>query len=345
MTALTFADVSRYAPAAGVLVGFPVLGLLVLRALLPRLARLASRSSWRVDDYLIDAVRWPLVAWFALGGVAAAARLLPLSPRGATLITLATVVAGILSVTWALSRFATLVVRGAAAGGAQSVSLLAGIARWTVIVVGLLVALQTLGVRVTPLITALGIGGLAVGLALQDTLSNIFAGLRILGSRKIRPGDFVRLETGQDGWVMDIAWGQTTIRQGQGNIVIVPNAKLAQAVTVNYSLPSPEQLFAVVLTVAHGSDLEAVELAAVECARAAMRAAPEGSPDFEPVVRFMPFSDAGHPFTVVLKARTFPDHVAVQHEFLKRLAARFRADGITLGVPERRMRTEPEAGS
>lgn len=336
--------VRLYGWPALVVLGFTLLGLLVQRAVVPRLLRLARRSAWRLDDLLVDAIRWPLVLWFLLAGVRTALRLLPLDRATDALLAVAVLVAAILSVTWAAARFAYGAVRETSLpGGAQSVSLLASIASGTVVVGGVLVALQTLGIRITPLITALGIGGLAVGLALQDTLSNIFAGLRILSSKKIRPGDFVRLESGQDGWVTDIAWGQTTIRQGLGNIVVVPNAKLAQAVTLNYSLPAPEQLFVVTLTVAHGSDLAAVESLARDAARAAMRGRPEGSPDFEPVVLFQPFTEAGIPFITVIKARAFFDIGGVQSDFLKALHRAFTERGIAFGVPERRVRTAPDA--
>ena len=333
MNGLAIADVRVYAPAAAVLVGFLVLGLLVQRALLPRLAHLASRSTWRADDYLVDAVRRPLVLWFVLGGVATAAGMLPLPPRGAALISLATVVAGILSVTWALARFATLAVRGTAAGGAQSVSLLAGIARWTVIIVGLLVALQTLGVRITPVITALGIGGLAVGLALQDTLANFFSGIRILAARKIRPGDFVVLETGQEGWVEDITWGQTTVRQPSNNLVLVPNARLAGAITTNYMLPNLQQNVVVHLGVAYGSDLAQTEAVALAVARETQGAVPEAVPDFEPALRFKEFGTSSINFFVVLQARSFPERWSVVSDYIKRLHARFQAEGIEIPFP------------
>ena len=94
--------------------------------------------------------------------------------------------------------------------------------------------LNAVGVSITPIITALGVGGLAMALALQDTLSNLFAGIHILAEHTIRIGDFIRLETGQEGYVEDISWRTTRIRMLPNNMVIVPNSKLAQSVVVNY---------------------------------------------------------------------------------------------------------------
>lgn len=335
---------SGYWPPIAVVIGGLLLGYLVQRATIPLLARLAARSAWKFDDLIIDAIKWPMVLWFALGGLRVAVRMLPLHPRADQVVGAVIVVVGILSVTWAIARFASAAVSSSSmVGTAHNVSLLASVARWTVVIVGALVALQTLGVRITPVITALGVGGLAVGLALQDTLANFFSGIRILAARKIRVGDFVKLESGQDGWVQDIAWGQTVIRQGLGNIVIVPNAKLAQAITTNYNMPALEQLFVQTLTVGRDSDLDAVEEIALAAGREAMRAVPEGSPDFDPAVRFNAFTDAGVQFIIVLKARSFPDHAVVMHEFYKRVHRRFRDAKIELGTPGRLVRAiEPD---
>jgi small-conductance mechanosensitive channel len=93
------------------------------------------------------------------------------------------------------------------------------VAVWTI---GGLVLLNSLGVAITPLLTALGVGGLAVALALQDTLSNLFAGVHILASRKVQPGDFIQLDNGMEGYVEDTNWRSTIVRQFPNNILVVP---------------------------------------------------------------------------------------------------------------------------
>jgi small-conductance mechanosensitive channel len=82
----------------------------------------------------------------------------------------------------------------------------------TVAAIGLLIVLNTLGISITPILTALGVGGLAVALALQDTLSNLFAGFYISLAGQIRIGDYVKLDSGEEGYVTDISWRSTTIR-------------------------------------------------------------------------------------------------------------------------------------
>ena len=98
-------------------------------------------------------------------------------------------------------------------------------------------ALESLGVPVAPLLTTLGIGSLAVALALQDTLANFFAGLHLLADRPVRPGDYIKLHEGEEGFVETIGWRSSRLRTTKNNIVVVPNQKLSQAILTNFHLP------------------------------------------------------------------------------------------------------------
>ena len=90
------------------------------------------------------------------------------------------------------------------AGGSRSASILGVVTRASIFLVGSLVVLHDLGISITPMLTALGVGGLAVALALQDTLTNLFAGIQLLASRQLNVGDFVKLESGEEGHLVDI---------------------------------------------------------------------------------------------------------------------------------------------
>lgn len=107
--------------------------------------------------------------------------------------------------------------------------------RTCVVVVGALVLLGHAGIAITPLVTALGIGGLAAALALQDTLSNLFGGFHLLADQPVRVGDLIRLENGMEGVVEDIGWRSTRIRGLSKDLIVVPNAKLAQSILINRS--------------------------------------------------------------------------------------------------------------
>jgi small-conductance mechanosensitive channel len=211
-----------------------------------------------------------------------------------------------------------------------------------VFLVGALITLATIGVSVAPLLTALGVGGLAVGLALQDTLANLFAGFHLLVSRQVRPGDYVRLSTGEEGYVEDVTWRNTTIRRLPNDLVIVPNAQLASAVTINYTLPSSDQAILVDVSVAYEEDLDRVERVTLEVARDILNSVTGGVEGFSPLVRFRSFDDSGIGFTVVLRGKHVTDQHLLRHEFVKRLHQRYAQEGITIPYPQRTVHWQPE---
>lgn len=331
-----FAEFETYFwPLVSAAAGLAV-GLLVRRLVLPLIARAAQRSTWRYDDALVEAARNPVLLWGALSGVYVGTRFLPFPPDIDSVITTTFVVLGILSVTWFAARFAGLALQARSSAGALAgVSLISNVARIVVFTIGVLFILQALGISITPIITALGVGGLAVALALQDTLANLFSGIRILVAGKIRAGDFVRLENGLEGVVEDITLNQTTIRQLANNLVLVPNAKLAQAITTNYSLPETQLAVPVQVGVAYGSDLAQVEAVTLEVARAVQAEVDGAVRGFEPAVRFHTFGDSAILFNAVLQAHTFEHRAIVISEFVKRLTERYRAEAIEIPFPIR----------
>jgi small-conductance mechanosensitive channel len=222
-------------------------------------------------------------------------------------------------------------------GALPAVSIVVNVVRLAVVLAGLLVILQLLGIPITPLITALGIGGLAIALALQDTLANLFSGLHILAAHQVRPGDFVQLDSGHEGFVEDINWRTTTIRTLAGNMVIIPNSKLANAIVVNYQVPEPDVAVIVPVSVAYGSNLEVVEQLTAAVARTVQREVPVAVPDFEPLVRFREFGDSGVRFNVILKAQKAEDQFVLRHEFIKRLYAAYQEAGIVIPFPMREL--------
>ena len=210
-------------PLAVALLGLLV-GFVVRRTLLARLARAAKDTRSTVDDVILSAVHVPVVVWFFVAGLYAAIHVTRLSPRVVGLIQIVLVVLVILSVSWTLASIAGAALQALAErADIPSATLVNNLARITVLGVGGLMVLNSLGISITPIITALGVGGLAVALALQDTLANLFAGIHILATRKIRPGDYVKLASGAEGYVVDVTWRQTTIRQLPHNIITVPN--------------------------------------------------------------------------------------------------------------------------
>lgn len=204
-----------------------------------------------------------------------------------------------------------------------------------VYLVALLLALHLLGVNITALVAGLGIAGIAVAFALQETLSQFFAGLYLMSERPIRVGDFVELEGGQQGYVVDVGWRSTKIRELPNNIIVVPNSKLAGMVVKNYSLPEPEMRCAVDVRVGYDSDLEKVERITVEVAKETMEKLGMKFPDFQPFVLYTSFGENGIDLRVVMKVGKFEDKFPLVHEFIKELHKRYREEGITIPFPIR----------
>jgi small-conductance mechanosensitive channel len=208
-----------------------------------------------------------------------------------------------------------------------------------------LVVLNGIGLSITPMLTALGVGGLAVALALQEPLANFFAGLFITLAGQIRVGDYVRLDSGQEGYVADFTWRSTRLRMLANNLVVVPNAKLAQAIVVNHHLPSSDLAVLVEVGVDYASDLRQVERVVVEVGREVMTEVAGGVATFEPFIRYHTFADSSINFTVILRAKEFVDQYLIKHEFVKRLHTRFNDEGIVIPFPIRTIahRWEQEA--
>jgi small-conductance mechanosensitive channel len=123
---------------------------------------------------------------------------------------------------------------------------------------GLVILLRSLGLTVTPLLTALGVGGLAVALALQDTLANFFAGIHIIVESPVSVGDFIRLSSSEEGIVTDIGWRTTRVTNMQNNVIVIPNSKITASILLNFSLPEARLATDVDVVVGHEADLDAV---------------------------------------------------------------------------------------
>lgn len=321
-----------------------VAGLVFRRAVLPRLTRAAAKTTSPLDDVALTALQGPVVLWGFLIGLYAAASLVEVPPSWSRIVRTLLIVAVIISISWSLSRLASALVSvhsTTTPGALPSVKLLSNLVRVTILLLGGLVVLGTLGISITPLLTALGVGGLAVGLALQDTLANLFAGIHILVSRQVRPGDFVRLGSGQEGFIQDITWRYTTIRQLPNHLTVVPNSLLASAVTANFSLPDPEQAVLVEVGVSYDSDLGTVERVTVEVGQEVMREVKDAVPEFIPFIRYHTFGDSSIQFTVILRGQDYVSQYLIKHEFIKRLHLRYRAAGIEIPFPIRTVLLRP----
>jgi len=322
--------------AAGVLAAAVVLGLFAQKVFTATLHAWAKRSASEWDDIVADSMKGLVVPWFALIGLAVVLRVVPLRPEILLIVRRAVGVLGILTAVVFFTRMARKAISVYIDRKVEvPSSIFKNFSSGLIYLIGFVVVLDYLGVSIAPLLTALGVSGLAVALALQDTLSNLFAGLNILMTRKISPGDYITLDTGQEGVVCDITWRNTTIKAPDDNIIVVPNAKLAAAIYTNTHLPEHEMGLFLPVVVAFDSDLALVERVTNEVAREVLATPERAIPGFEPFIRYNAFTELGVRFSVILRVKEYRELYRIRHEFFSKLHARYRAEGIKLAVPPR----------
>jgi len=310
-----------------------LLGVIFEKVILRKIKMVAARTKWDSDDIFIRALHGTTTLLFLAAGIYWALENSDISHETLVFLHKVLLVVVIFSVTLILSRICVGFVNhySRKAGGAfVSTSMFTNLTRVLVLIIGILIILESLGIAITPILTALGVGGLAVALALQDTLSNLFAGIHVIASGQLKPGHYLKLGSGEEGYVQDITWRYTTIMMLQNNTVIVPNAKLASAIVTNYNIPNEEISISLDISVSYGSDLEKVERVTIEVARGVMIDVHGGVADFEPAVSYYKFGESGIHFNIALRARAFVDQDAIKHELIKRLYKRYMEEGIEI---------------
>jgi small-conductance mechanosensitive channel len=321
---------------------------LVLRSLLfKRLTKWAQQTKHDLDDIIISAIKGPFVIWFLMLGIYIALHFheLPenvVNTAGKILLAL-----GLFSATLVAANISSGVIThyssklGPTLPGA---TLTRTISRIIIFTVGILVILNALGISITPIIATLGVGGLAVALALQDTLSNLFAGFHIITNRIVRVGDYIKLDSGgEEGYVIDVNWRTTKVKMLDNNTILIPNSKLTQTNVTNYYLPDKNLIIFVNVGVHYNSDLKHVEQVTCEVAKEVMRDVQGGVPEFDPFIRYNTFGDSSIGFTVTLMGKEYFDQYLIRHEFIKRLHQRYSKEGIVIPYPTRTINITQEA--
>jgi len=309
-------------------------GFLARRLLVSALVRWAKKNNGKFDKIIIEAARGPFMIWVLMLAIHLAAEISPMPGKISRLLGRVLLFLLIVSITAVGSRMASELVRlyGTRMQGALPVtSLTQNLARFAVIVIGMLLLFNSLGISIAPLLTALGVGGLAVALGLQDTLANFFAGFYVSLAGYVRLGDYIRLNSGEEGHVSDIGWRSTTIRAPANSLIIIPNSKLSQAIVTNYDLPEKRISFSIPVSVGYECDPSRIEAILTEEAVKAVGQVPGLLRDPAPSALLIPgFGSATLDFSLCCNVSAFSDQFLVQHEIRKRILARFRLENIEM---------------
>ena len=316
-----------------------LIGWVVRRFILKALRAWTTRTGSRAGRVIAEALSGPILIWAAIlalhVGIQSSSLPAKFTDWGAKTL----FVLWIASLTLMSMRIARDLIRlyGSQVAGALPVTTLTqNLAQISVVILGGLVLLAHFHVSITPMLTALGVGGLAVALAMQDTLSNLFGGFYVAVAGQVRLGDYIKLNTGEEGYVTDIGWRSTTIRSLGNSLIIVPNAKLAQAIVTNYDLPEKRMSASVEVRVSYDCDPDDIERVLLDIGAQGTREIPGLLADPAPSVTFDPgFGESGLGLTLNYQVAEFVSQFSVRHELRKRIFRRFREEGIRIPYPAR----------
>lgn len=235
------------ATIAGIILGSALALALLIHPALTRFGKMiAARTKTTLDDLLIDAVSRPLFLFILVHGFFLALTSTTLLDRWQMYVNKAWLSTALLILVYGLQKVAKAVLTWygqeiASKTGSRVDDKLLPLVRRVVTgliyVIGGLMILENLGLRLSPLIAGLGLGGLAVALALQATLSNLLAGASVVADGSIGVGDYIELQGGPSGTVEDIGWRTTKIQTSMANMVLIPNNKLVDSIVTNYQSP------------------------------------------------------------------------------------------------------------
>jgi small-conductance mechanosensitive channel len=334
----TYKILSTWLAPSLIVSGGIVLGMIFKQVVHSRLKKAALKSEWEGDDIILDAVESQIVLWFFLAALSQALRGVEIAEPIGLYVSKFVIIILIASITHAAAKLIVglLDLWSKKQGGEfPSTTMFTNFVWVTVYIIGLLVILDALDISITPMLTALGIGGLAVSLALKDTLTDVFAGLHILLSKKVQPGDFVILDSGEMGYIQNITWRNTKMLERTNNIINIPNTKLSNAIIKNYD--SGDSSFSVKIPVGVGydSDLDVVERVVMEVANDLHQSMDEMNKKAGPAFKFRGFGQSSIDFIVYFRGNKYGDQNPIIHEFVKKLHKRFNEEGIEIPFPMR----------
>ena len=321
-----------------IVAGGTLAGMIFKRVVHSRLIKAAERSKWEGDNVILAAVESQIVLWFFLLALSLALRDVPIEEHYGLYISMILKIILIASITHASAKLVVGLFdiwSKQQGSGFPSTTIFTNIVWITVYAIGLLIILDSLDVSITPMLTALGVGGLAVSLALKDTLSDVFAGLHILLSKKVQPGDFISLDSGEMGYIQNISWRNTKMLERSNNIIHIPNTKLSSAIIKNYDSGDPSFSVKIPVGVGYNSDLDQVGKVVMEVATELHSTMEEVNKDAEPSFKFRGFGESSIDLAVYFRGNKYGDQNPIIHEFIKRLHKRFNQEGIEIPYPVR----------
>ena len=315
------------------------------KLIFPLIVRFTHRTPTDLDSRLVKSVRWPTTLGFVVLG-AYLAFTVPLDltesqqsqvdtvGQALGVMIVITVVVGLLSsaIDWYLASLATSATRVV---DLRLLPLIRRVGGVIIYAIGGLLLMDVLGINISPLIAGLGLGGLAVALAIQPTLANLFAGTYVMTEGVIATGDYIQLENGLKGYVVEVGWRSTRIRDWRNNLVVVPNSKFAETIITNFQQPTHAVNVYFECGTSYDSDLYRVEEICLEVMDTIVDSHPMAIKEYGKYFAFDNFGDSNVNFRLFVQATDRWGSFVVQSDMMKLLHKRFQEEGIVINYPVR----------
>ena len=315
------------------------------KLIFPLIVRFTHRTPTDLDSRLVKSVRWPTTLGFVVLGIYLAFTV-PLDltesqqsqvdtvGQALGVMIVITVVVGLLSsaIDWYLASLATSATRVV---DLRLLPLIRRVGGVIIYAIGGLLLMDVLGINISPLIAGLGLGGLAVALAIQPTLANLFAGTYVMTEGVIATGDYIQLENGLQGYVVEVGWRSTRIRDWHNNLVVVPNSKFAETIITNFQQPTNAVNVYFECGTSYDSDLYRVEEICLEVMDTIIDSHPMAIKEYGKYFAFDNFGDSNVNFWLFVQATDRLGSFVVQSDMMKLLHKRFQEEGIVINYPVR----------
>lgn len=333
----TLQSIGTHVPYVFILVAV-LIGLVFEYGIFALLRRWSEKKAWTFASIVLNALRGQVLYWMSLVGAGVSLSIWTLGTDYQAFLPRVVSTLMIISLTIMVIRLLNGIVNQYA-NMVASLSLLNNIITVVGVLLGLTLWVYAMGLSMAPLLTLLAGSGIGLAVVLQGPLSNLFAGVLLVATNRIQPGNYVRLSSGEEGYVTDIKWHTTTIRQLMNNMIVVPNSVMVSAIVVNFDLPEKEMSILIDVGVSYESNLKHVEEVTIDVATEVMQEITGGVPTASPFIRYNAFADFSVNFTVIMRGKEFVDQYLIKHEFIKRLHERYNQEGIVIPFPIRTLQT------
>ena len=311
----------------------------------PLAMRITNHTPTELDGILIRAARWPINAGIVVVGLylsltltldlpAAVQGFIDIAAQASGAMLLVVLFGRVVSrgIDWAIEEQEK---RERSTVDPRLLLMLRRVLVGLIYCLGMLLLLNTLGIPISPLIAGLGLGGVAVALAIQPTLSNLFAGTYVMTEGVVSPGDYIEMEGGVAGYVLEVGWRSTRLRTWSNTLVVVPNARFAENIITNYYQPTPPVNVYLTCGVSYSSNLALVEAVSIDVMNQVLDTTPYGVKEYGAYFGFENFGESNVDFWLFVQAKDRLASFELRSALINEVHRRFDEEGIVINYPVR----------